>query len=350
MNKTLNHIIWNPDHHSLVCRAVRDEAPDVKTFVFAGDVPSIFHYRPGQYLTFDIEANGRSFSRSYTLSSAPSRPDLVAITVKRIGEGSTLLHDRLRAGSILRASRPLGTFSYSDHPGEKYLMLAGGIGITPMMSMLRTMSDREELADVVLVYSAHSEADFVFARELNLIAHSSRNLRIVYLCSRSRVPEAQTTRKGRLTSALLSELVSDFRDRQIFSCGPPSYLTETRGIVAHHDLGTDRYHEELFRLERPAAGSSPAPIVGGKQFSITFARSQKTVQCGADQFILTAALMSGVNPASACAEGICGTCRTRLISGEVDMQHQGGIRARDIARGDILICCSKPRSDVVIDA
>ena len=130
------------------------------------------------------------------------------------------------------------------------------------------------------------------------------------------------------------------------------------------DLGFDMrgYHEESFSFEKlpagevaavlDAEGEEPAPAApsGEVTYTIEFARSGRTITCRADEKILDAAYAAGMTPASSCGQGMCGTCKSTMLSGTVDMQHQGGIRPREIAQNKVLICCSTPTSDVVIDA
>src|SRR5918993_6072970 len=125
----------------LVCRAVRQETHDVRTFVLAPRDPRLFAYKPGQFLTFTFEIGGETIHRCYTISAAPTRPHAVSITVKRVPGGpvSNWLHDNLKPGSTLKAVGPMGEFTHVDHPGGKYLFLSGGSGITPSMSMARTI-------------------------------------------------------------------------------------------------------------------------------------------------------------------------------------------------------------------
>ena len=121
----------------LVCLAVRDETHDVKTFVLSPREPRRFAYAPGQFLTFSFEIGTDTIHRCYTISSAPTRPNAISFTVKRVPGGpvSNWLHDTLKPGDTVRALWPMGDFSCFTHPAKRYLLLSGGSGVTPMMSM-----------------------------------------------------------------------------------------------------------------------------------------------------------------------------------------------------------------------
>ena len=126
----------------LVCRQIRAETADVKSFTFSARTPRRFHFKPGQFLTLSLEIGGATVERCYTIASSPTRPCLVTITVKRVAGGlvSNWLHDQLRPGMELRALGPLGEFTAFDRPAGKFLFLAAGSGITPLMSMARRLA------------------------------------------------------------------------------------------------------------------------------------------------------------------------------------------------------------------
>jgi hypothetical protein len=129
---------WDAAIELLECTMVLDDSANVKTFCIQTALPSWFHYAPGQFITIEAEIDGKKHSRCYTLSSSPSRPLCAAITVKATGGPvSSWLHRHLKVGDKLRASAPSGIFSFHHHPAHKYLFLAGGVGITPLMSMAR---------------------------------------------------------------------------------------------------------------------------------------------------------------------------------------------------------------------
>ena len=130
----------------LVCRAVRQETHDVKTFVFSGRAPRLHSYKPGQFITLDLVIDGQTVNRCYTLSSSPTRPHLISITTKRFAGGivSPWMHETVTPGVEIRAMGPMGEFNCVDYasPNGKYLLLSAGSGITPLMSMARSFTTR----------------------------------------------------------------------------------------------------------------------------------------------------------------------------------------------------------------
>lgn len=353
---------WNAEEDDiLVCRAVRDETHDVRTFVLAPRSPQRFAYRPGQFLTFSFEIDGETIHRCYTVSSAPTRPDVVSITVKRVTNGpvSNWLHDNLKRGSSVRAVGPMGDFSCFEHPAAKYLFLSGGSGVTPMMSMARTFHDLAEPRDLAFLHSARTPADIVFRAELELMANRDPAFRFIPVCERDGPAERWHGLTGRLSLPMLELAVPDFRAREIFVCGPAPYMAAVRALLGETGFDMARHHEESFDFEALSGGEqdaareaeqtldeAPADV---RTFRVEFAKTRRAVDCPENMTVLEAARKAGMRLPSSCTKGLCGTCKSKLTSGTVSMQHAGGIRQREIDAGMVLLCCSKPTSDLVVE-
>jgi ferredoxin-NADP reductase len=349
---------WDPDtDETLVCCHVRQETHDVKSFVFRTRTARLFRFRPGQFVTFEFGINGETINRCYTMSSSPTRPDTFSITVKRKigGVVSNWLHDTVTPGTELKALRPAGDFSCALHPADKYLLLSGGSGVTPLMSMARTHYDLGDDKDIVFVHSARAPHDIIFRRELAAMAQGMSHFRTAFVCEQLGDDRDWSGLIGQLTMPTLRAIAPDYAQREIFCCGPEPYMAAVRAMLRDAGFGMDRYHEESFSFERqgvtPFEGqTAAAPEPGGATtFKIEFTRLGRTIECASDQFILDAAKAAGMRLPFSCAKGLCGTCKTKKLSGEVQMTHGGGIRQREIDAGMILPCCSKPLSDVTLE-
>lgn len=373
---------WAPDcwgeedQAVLVCRKVLEITHDVKSFHFEAEGHRAFSFDPGQFITLQLEIDGAAFSRCYTISSPPTRPHLISITVKRVPGGpvSNWLHDHVGPGTRIIAQAPLGGFTLTGPPVPRYLFLSAGSGITPVMSMTRTLYDLGSDADVLFVHSARTPADIIFRRELEAIAAVMPNIRVVHVCEDDYPSERWMGLRGRLSTAMLQALVPDLEERETYTCGPAGYMASIRRMLGEVGYDMRRYHEESFSFESLPASAVPPSVHGGRgatlpdgaegdhtpspdeeagaptTYSVEFVRSGLTVTCAADENLLDAAYTAGLRPPASCTQGMCGTCKTTMLSGEVDMQHNGGIRPREVAQNKILICCSKPLSDVRIDA
>jgi glycine betaine catabolism B len=375
---------WNSDtdsDDSLVCCHVRQETHDVKSFFFRAPNERTFVFEPGQFITLELEIDGESVNRCYTISSPPTRPHTISITVKRVpgGKVSNWLHDNLQAGGKIRVLGPAGEFTCARHPARKFLFLSAGSGITPLMSMSRAHHELSEDRDIVFVHSARTPDDIIFARELDLIASNQTNFRTAFVCERVGTRSNWHGVTGFLSLPLLKLIAPDFMEREIFTCGPAPYMKAVRDLLAEGGFDTTHYHEESFSFEtvsevaaqlttahvadalkspgtfdatrEAAAGFSPAaaPVEAETTFKVSFARSNREIDCGSAQHVLDAAKKAGVRLPASCTKGMCGTCKVKLLSGEVQMKHAGGIRQREIDQGMVLLCCSTPMTDLVVD-
>ncbi|MFP3563361.1 FAD-binding oxidoreductase [Paraburkholderia sp. SIMBA_030] len=373
---------WNSDtDDTLVCCQVRQETHDVKSFFFRAPSERAFVFEPGQFITLELDIDGEAVNRCYTISSPPTRPHTISITVKRVpgGKVSNWLHDNLHAGAQVRVLGPSGEFTCARHPARKFLFLSAGSGITPLMSMSRAHHELGEDSDIVFVHSARTPDDIIFARELDLIASNQANFRTAFVCERLGARTNWPGVTGFLTLPLLKLIAPDFLDREIFTCGPAPYMQAVRNLLDEGGFDRRHYHEESFSFEtvgevatqlttvlvadalqtadverfadarEQAPGFAPAPVETETKFKVSFAKSNREIECGSGQHVLDAAKKSGVRLPASCTQGMCGTCKVKLVSGEVAMKHAGGIRQREIDQGMVLLCCSKPLSDLVVD-
>jgi ferredoxin-NADP reductase len=336
----------------LHCVAVRDETADVKTFFFSAANPCRFAYTPGQFLTFDFPIDGAVVNRCYTIASTPTRPHQISITVKRQPNGivSPWLHENMKPGVAIRVSGPMGVFSFLQHQAPKYLFMSGGSGITPLMSMTRALHDVDSEADIVFLHFARSPADIIFRRELELMTRHMPNMRVVPVCETDSPAESWPGYRGRLNAAMLPLIAPDFLQREVFNCGPAPFMNATQRVLESLGFEMTHYHEESFDFSTYVDEPAPAATsASGVSFQVEFSKSRRTINVRAEKNILETARAEGMRLPSSCTKGMCGTCKSRLVSGRVDMQHQGGIRQREIDAGMILICCAKPLTDLVIE-
>ena len=264
-------------------------------------------------------------------------------------------------GTRISADGPFGVFTTARHPSAKYLFLSGGSGITPVMAMTRSLYDLGSDADVVFVHSARTPSDIIFRRELETIASTVPTVRVVPVCERDAPREPWSGLRGFLSIDMLRLAAPDLAERVVFCCGPAPYMAAVRRMLDGAGFDMQNYHEESFSFEdltmkefsafdatadvdAPSDASRSGPTPSSSPAAAAPSTARRTSTCS------TPPTRAGLSPASSCGQGMCGTCKTTMISGTVDMQHNGGIRPREIARNKVLICCSKPTSDLTIDA
>ncbi len=348
--------LWDPEQDDiLVCRQVRQETHDVKTFVFSGREPRAFRFYPGQFMTFELPVEGM-ITRCYTISASAARPYRIEITVKRVpgGPASNWLHDSMAPGKEVHVSGPGGEFTTDATVDEKLLFISAGSGITPMMSMTRTACDLSEPSDLHFIHAARTPADIIFKDELQLLASQNPKLKLAFTCDTTLPSHSWTGFTGRLDLKMLSLMSLDFMDRKIFCCGPARFMDGVRAMLQEAGFDMEKYFEESFDFGAETAGTfeepvSVAPEISDQTFRVSFTSTGQVVECSPGMTILSAARQAGLLPMSSCQRGICGTCKSKLISGQVDMQHGGGIRQREIDQGKVLICCATPLSDVEVE-
>ncbi|MGG2474282.1 2Fe-2S iron-sulfur cluster-binding protein, partial [Rhizobium sp. BR5] len=341
---------WSDKLQLLECISVTPETPDVMTFLFRSEDQNWFRYLPGQFVTLELPVGAEPLYRTYTLSSSPSRPYALSVTVKAQANsiGTRWMFDNLKPGMKIRALGPLGDFSYVRHPGDKYLFISAGSGVTPMMSMVRDMSDRAPQSDIAFINCSRSPSDIVFRHELEYLARFMPNLSLGFIVEKCGRTDLWSGLKGMVDKAKIALLTPDFMERTVFCCGPEPFMAAVRSMLDASGFDMSRYHQESFAPAAPVAvGESVLTGADGEALSMVgFTLSGKEVPCQPGQTVLMTARAAGVRIGAACESGICGTCRVLKLSGEVEMNHNGGILDEEIEEGYILACCSRPLTDV----
>ncbi|BBZ61976.1 ferredoxin reductase [Mycolicibacterium monacense] len=310
---------------------VRRETEDSATLVIKPGWGFTFDYQPGQYIGIGLLIDGRWRWRSYSLTSSPrSGGRTITITVKAMPEGflSTHLVGGVAPGTIVRLAAPQGNFVMPDPAPAKVLFLTGGSGVTPVMSMLRTLVRRDQITDVVHVHSAPTEADVMFGGELAALQDGHEGYRL----------HVRTTRtQGRLDLSRLDEIVPDWRERQTWACGPEGMLNDAEKVWEQAGIA-DELHLERFAVAKAAPHGA-----GG---TVTFARSGKTVDLDAATSLMDAGEKAGIQMPFGCRMGICQSCVVPLVDGHVrdlrtGAEHEAGSR--------IQTCVSAASGDCILD-
>jgi ferredoxin-NADP reductase len=339
---------WS-DSEELECAMVIPETEDCATIAFRSPSGAWFDYQPGQFLTFDLPVPGGVVSRTYTISSSPSRPLSISITVKaQAGSiGTRWMIDHLKPGMRLRAHGPAGQFTSHRHPARKYLLISAGSGITPMMSMTTWAWDSGEMPDIVFVHAARKSGDIIFKNRLEQFASRVPGLQLRFTVEEVEPFSVWPGYRGRLSQIMLGLMAPDYLEREVFCCGPAPFMKAVREMLASLGYDMSRYHEESFAApaleEMPVETTAPAGAA-----MVRFAGSDLSVACDGSETVLAVAKRSGLNIPSSCNFGLCGTCKVQKLSGDVVMVHNGGISDDEIASGMILACCARPQGSVEI--
>ncbi|NEU75627.1 FHA domain-containing protein [Hassallia byssoidea VB512170] len=249
---------WTKGDLTVRCIGVIDETHDVRTFRFVADPPVLFSYKPGQFVTLDLEINKEEISRSYSISSTPSRPHTLEITVKRVpapvgcqpetpkGLVSNWLHDNVKPGSIIKLNGPLGKFTCFANPSQKLLLISAGSGITPMMSMSRWLCDTGANCDIIFFHCARSPRDIIYRHELEMMSARYANFHLAVSTTRTEPGHSWLSLTGRLDPAMLQVVAPDYRIRTVYVCGPDTFMESTKQMLESISFPMQNYYEESF--------------------------------------------------------------------------------------------------------
>ena len=342
---------------------VFDETSEVRTIrLMSPDGSRLpFDFLPGQYLNLTLTIDGRKVRRSYTIASPPSRIGYCELTVKREDQGlsSRHLHDNIHAGDLLDVQAPAGRFTFTGAEAGSLVMIAGGVGITPLMAKIRYLTDLSWSGDIDLVFSVKTERDIIFRDELDAIRRRHPNLRVVVTLTREAGPDWAGER-GRIDSAMLARIVPEIASRRVHICGPTEMTDPLRQILVGLGVADESIRVESFASPSrvatdPAGTASPRPAEARDDFdsegsTITFARSEKSAPTTRGQTVLEAAEALGIAINYDCRSGICGQCKIRLISGHVVMEAEDALNASDRANDLILSCQARCVDQVVVEA
>ncbi|KJY76717.1 flavodoxin [Vibrio coralliilyticus] len=322
----------------MTCVEREEIARDFVTFWLEPEHGTAPVYLPGQHLPISLDINGKKVARRYTLSSSPSRPGRLAISVKRIDGGrvSNWLNDNLKVGDTLACENPDGSFHLGDKHDQPILLLSAGSGVTPMLSMLRYLSDYDQADDVIFYHQCRSVEDIPCKEELDTYKRKHPGLRV--LISLSQPPIDWFGLKGRLTTAHLKQ-IENLEQRQVFVCGPDGFMQKAKNLLLKKGLPEECYHQEAFGVSQ----TSTQPFkevqisVNGQLF---VGNNQKP--------LLEQAEDAGIPIAHSCRAGLCGACKVTVESGKVHQPDVPGLQDHEMNMGIALACCCVPETDIEV--
>jgi ferredoxin-NADP reductase/ferredoxin len=395
----------------LICRCCRiiDETPDVKTFYFVAEPPVLFHYKPGQFANLEVEIDGKVIVRSYSISSTPTRPYHLSITIKRVpsppdqpdvppGLVSNWMHDHLKVGDQIKLlGGAMGQFTCLPHLPSKLLLISAGSGITPMMSMSRWVQDALAESDIIFLHSARTPDDIIFRAELEAMAAQLPNFHLAVTLTQPPAGRAWFGLTGRISQAMLHWVAPDILERSVFVCGPEPFMQSVKSIFETMQFPMQNYQQESFggRKKTTAkpkptvapSGNQPAmsaavaapsvippsviatgnnganngtghatpvttpPAAASAAPMIHFAKSGQSVPTDGSTTLLELAEQEGISIRSACRAGACGACKVLTRQGKVRYETPPtALSAADQEAGYVLACVAQPIDQLVVEA
>jgi len=295
-------------------------------------------FTPGQHVNLSAEIDGRRVTRSYSPSGIPRADRRIALTVKRVEGGlmSNHLCSRVAVGDVLELGPVFGAMTLPPRPDGRWLFLAAGSGITPLMSMTRALAAAGMPAELTLVYWARNRAELCYARELRELAAREPRFRLQLVLTREPQRLADEL-DGRLDAGLLQRLVPDLDRQQVYACGPAGFVDTARQLAGERAA---LFHAEAFTP--PAIAADAAGTV-----RVELRASGRTLEVPAGQSLLTALEAQGLSPAYGCRMGICNTCACDKLDGTTQDLNTGDRHAEP--NSALRICISRACTDLTLD-
>lgn len=344
--------------HQIKIAGIREETKHARVISF--DIPyelrEEYHYTPGQYLTIEIMLNGEKVRRAYSICSKKGEP--LSIGVKRVEGGlmSNYLNGEARVGDEVSLMTPMGHFTHDPQPfkQKRYVLMAGGSGITPMMSILKSTLPIEQHSQVILLYFNRNEEHIMFWQELDQVAAQNSNFKVVH--NLDTPLGSWNGHQGRFSDTKARELfeqyiLPDAMNTQYFMCGPAGLMDAIDAYLLQLGVNKERIHREFFtastNAEETKSGATTTQEVSDtplESANLVFKLDGEDYEVNykGEDSILEAALDNDIDAPYACQIGACCTCRAKLTEGQVVMADRESLSDSELADGYILTCQSKP--------
>jgi ferredoxin-NADP reductase len=322
--------------------ATIDQTADIRTFRIRR--PKGFDFKPGQFLPVRIPVDGKPLIRCYSICSAPASKSILEISVKRQGVVSGEIHRSLRRGTPLLVRRPGGPFVYPEDDTRPIVLLGGGVGVTPLLSMMRHAVTAEPQRRVAFVLSVRSPEEIPFREELLEFPERHRQTTVIIAVTRGTA--GRGFHSGRVDGEVIRRVAGDPKKPVYLICGPEPMIEGMKKLLASLGVPEKQVRSEAFEA---AVASATAPLGSKTPVKLVLAKTRQTVRIPPGQSILEAAEGAGAEIPFACRAGVCQTCRTKLVSGEVDSEAPA-LTGRDRDAGYIYPCAAWAKVDCVIEA
>ena len=333
------------------------ETPNVKTFRLlpaSADRFLPFTFVPGQFLNLAFWIGGARMNRSYSISSSPNQREHIDLTVRREPRGAVSRHivDLLKVGDTIEAGGPVGKFTFTGKEADSIVLISGGVGITPMVSIGRYLTEQSWPGDIFFIYACRTPADYILADAIAELERANPKLHVIITMTRAEGTDWQGLR-GHLTKELLTQSVPELTSRRIHLCGPIPMMDATKALLAEMGVPPDQLKTEAFGTPKPspaAAGTTAKPGTPATGALVTFSKNNKSAKIHDGQTVLELSEELSIGIEFSCRVGTCGVCKVKMTSGEVTMAVDDSLDADDKTNGIILACQAIPKGDISVDA
>lgn len=345
--------------HPLKVADIRKETADSVSIAF--EIPSAFkneyQYTQGQYVTIKMNINGEEIRRSYSLCSSPIDDQDFRIAAKKVKDGrmSVTLNENVKVGDILDVMTPMGNFyNITSSTNKNIVLFAGGSGITPMLSIIKTLLKNDDSCNITLFYGNQNEDSIIFKQELESLTNNNRfKLFSILDQAPNNYPALYT---GLITKEKVLSLIENHvglnLDNEFFICGPTPMMKNIEESLLSLQIPKEKIHLEYFTSTLDANSNTTNVTEGDKvvaQVTVIMDGDETTFELASDgKNILDAAMDQDVDVPFSCKGGVCCTCRAKVLEGKVQMKTNYALTDEEVAEGFILTCQAHPLTPVVI--
>lgn len=341
----------------LTVKEIIEETPDTKTFTFWHPVHQSVSYKAGQFLTLIPVINGQKVRRSYSMSSSPNKDASIAVTVKRVPNGlvSNYLCDTVKVGDAIEVMEPMGHFVIEPNPMKErtIVLFGGGSGVTPLMSILKSVLPVEQGSKVFLVYGSRDEENIIFKKQLaELELKYEGRFKVLHVLTKPSY--TWTGYKTRINQAstvifLKQDFAIDIAKAEYYLCGPEGMMEQVENALNLFNVPKENVHKEHF-------GSTTTheilheddDSIKDQTVTIQYEGNDYQILVKAHETILDAALREDIDLPYSCQAGMCTACLGKCVSGKVQMDEEDGLTDKELQQGYILTCVAHPKTAGVV--
>jgi len=345
--------------HTLKVKDIRRETADAVSIAF--EVPPQqqpeYQFKQGQYVTLKLNLKGEEVRRSYSLCSSPFSEKELRVAIKEVQGGlvSSYINRELKVGDAMEVMTPMGNFHtvLSGAKAKSYVLFAGGSGITPMMSILKSVLYVEKQSKITLIYANKNEESTIFKNELDALSGNNPNLTVVHVYDqpKAKISDLQTGIVSPEKAKALIENFGGLKADEYFICGPGPMMENVKSTLETLKIPKEKIHIEYFTSVIEAVNKAEAASGGNVKAKV------KVIQYGIETdfdletssiSILEAAIEAGVDAPFSCKGAVCCTCRARVLEGQVKMTANFALTDQEVEEGFILTCQAHPVTEKVV--